>query len=159
MSLKKLLSEYVLKCCVDQVRLVIILWISYLLAQMTSVEHVMEYGVLEPEESSSDVNYKEPPKDWPSKGEIKMENVCFKYESDQPNVLSDLCITASGSEKVGIVGRTGAGKSSLISVLYRLAEPEGHVVIDGISTKSIKLNDLRQKISIIPQDPLLLVEQ
>jgi len=122
---------------------------------MTSAERVMEYGKLESEEHSGNITYTEPPKEWPSKGEIKMENVCFKYEDDQPHVLSDLSFTVSGSEKIGIVGRTGAGKSSLISVLYRLAEPEGHVVIDGISTKCIKLKDLRRKMSIIPQDPLL----
>ncbi len=121
---------------------------------MISAERVMEYGRLEPEDSST-TSKKEPPKDWPKKGDISMEDVSFKYESDQPNVLSNLSFNVNNSEKVGIVGRTGAGKSSLISVIYRLGEPRGKIVIDGIDTSSISLQALRKQMSIIPQDPVL----
>ena len=96
-----------------------------------------------------------PPPGWPEKGEIVMEDVSFRYSSDLPLVLKDLSLTIDPGEKVGVVGRTGAGKSSLISVLYRLAEPCGHVTINGIDTKTIGLHDLRRNISIIPQDPVL----
>ena len=84
-----------------------------------------------------------------------MKNVALQYSPDLPLVLKNLNLSIRPSEKVGIVGRTGAGKSSLISVLYRLAEPEGHITIDGMEIKSIGLHDLRKKMSIIPQDPVL----
>ena len=123
---------------------------------MISAERVMEYGALKDEDSQNPETPREvPPIDWPAKGEIKVENVSFQYEDRQPMVLKDISFTIKEAEKVGIVGRTGAGKSSLIAVLYRLAEPEGHINIDGVDTKSIGLHDLRKKMSIIPQDPVL----
>ena len=79
----------------------------------------------------------------------------FQYSPQLPLVLNDICFTIQPREKIGVVGRTGAGKSSLISVLYRLAEPYGLITIDGVDTKTIGLHDLRKKISIIPQDPML----
>lgn len=75
-------------------------------------------------------------------------------EIDQP-VLKNISCLINSKEKIGIVGRTGAGKSSLITSLFRMTEPEGHIYIDGIDTKSIGLHELRSKISIIPQDPVL----
>jgi len=69
--------------------------------------------------------------------------------------LKDITCSIKANEKIGIVGRTGAGKSSLITALFRLTEPEGRVLIDGIDSKSIGLHELRSKISIIPQDPVL----
>ena len=122
-------------------------------AQMISAERVIEYGRLE-SESLRSTNEK-PPNDWPTQGEIKMEEVTFQYAIDAPMVLQNLTFTIKKGEKVGIVGRTGAGKSSLIAVLYRLAEPYGRITIDGVDTKSIGLHDLRKKMSIIPQDPVL----
>lgn len=79
----------------------------------------------------------------------------FQYSPQLPLVLNNLSFTIEPCEKIGVVGRTGAGKSSLISVLYRLAEPHGLITIDGVDTKTIGLHDLRKKISIIPQDPVL----
>ena len=116
----------------------------------------MEYARLEPEASleTSSPNEK-PPEDWPSKGELRMEDVAFRYSPELPMVLKNLNFSVKPSEKVGIVGRTGAGKSSLLSVLYRLAEPYGQITIDGVDTKTIGLHDLRKKMSIIPQDPVL----
>ena len=74
---------------------------------------------------------------------------------DLPPVLKDISFKINPAERIGIVGRTGAGKSSLISVLFRLVEPDGVIKIDGIDTKSLGLHELREKISIIPQDPTL----
>ena len=123
---------------------------------MVSAERITSYGKLDPEGSLETLPPNEkPPSDWPDKGKITVEDVAFRYSPRLPLVVKDLCVTIQPSEKVGIVGRTGAGKSSLISVLYRLAEPFGVITIDGVDTKSIGLHDLRKKMSIIPQDPVL----
>jgi ATP-binding cassette subfamily C (CFTR/MRP) protein 4 len=121
---------------------------------MVSAERVMEYSKLESEGSFPNMA-EQPPAKWPSEGEITLEDVNFQYALDTPMVLKNLNFTVKKSEKIGIVGRTGAGKSSLISVLYRLAEPYGQITIDGVDTKTIGLHDLRKKMSIIPQDPVL----
>jgi len=80
-------------------------------------------------------------------------SLCYTKQDDP--VLKNITCSIKAKEKIGIVGRTGAGKSSLISALFRLTEPEGRVIIDGIDSKSIGLHELRSKISIIPQDPVL----
>ena len=123
---------------------------------MVSTERIMAYGSLEPEASLETLSsHDQQPETWPDKGELCLEDVTFQYSSALPLVLKNLSFSIRPSEKVGIVGRTGAGKSSLISVLFRLAEPGGHISIDGVDIKSIGLHDLRKKISIIPQDPVL----
>ncbi|XP_012731319.2 multidrug resistance-associated protein 4 [Fundulus heteroclitus] len=123
---------------------------------MTSVERVVEYTELESEAAWETEN--RPPPDWPSRGTVIFDSVNFSYTGDGPLVLKDISATIQPSEKVGIVGRTGAGKSSLISALFRLAEPQGKIYIDGVLTSEIGLHDLRQKMSIIPQDPVLFTE-
>uniref|UniRef100_A0A8C7QZJ1 Multidrug resistance-associated protein 4 n=1 Tax=Oncorhynchus mykiss TaxID=8022 RepID=A0A8C7QZJ1_ONCMY len=120
---------------------------------MTSVERVVEYSELESEAPWE--TQKRPPPEWPSQGLITFDWVNFSYSSDGPVVLKDIKAMFRPKEKVGIVGRTGAGKSSLASALFRLAEPEGRIYIDGVLTSEIGLHDLRQKMSIIPQDPVL----
>ncbi|KAF0046151.1 hypothetical protein F2P81_002680 [Scophthalmus maximus] len=116
---------------------------------MTSVERVVEYTQLKSEASWE--TQKRPPPDWPSRGMVMFKRVNFSYGSDGPQVLKDISITFQPNEKVGVVGRTGAGKSSLVSALFRLGEPEGEIYIDGVLTSEIGLHDLRQKMSIIPQ--------
>uniref|UniRef100_A0A668RD33 Multidrug resistance-associated protein 4 n=1 Tax=Oreochromis aureus TaxID=47969 RepID=A0A668RD33_OREAU len=120
---------------------------------MTSVERVVEYAELESEAPWE--TDKQPPSDWPKAGCITFDRVNFSYSASEPMVLKNLSLVFKSREKVGIVGRTGAGKSSLISALFRLAEPEGRVTIDGFLTSEIGLHTLRQKMSIIPQDPVL----
>ncbi|KAM6945310.1 ATP-binding cassette sub-family C member 4-like [Aplochiton taeniatus] len=120
---------------------------------MTSVERVVEYTELESEAPWETKTC--PPPEWPSQGMVTFDRVNFSYSADGPLVLKDMTAIFRPKEKVGIVGRTGAGKSSLVSALFRLAEPQGRIHIDGILISEIGLHDLRQKISIIPQDPVL----
>ncbi|XP_019910634.2 multidrug resistance-associated protein 4-like isoform X2 [Esox lucius] len=120
---------------------------------MTSVERVVEYTELD-SEAPWEMD-KRPPPDWPRHGQITFDRVNFSYSVGGPEVLKNMTVVFRSREKVGIVGRTGAGKSSLISALFRLAEPEGRISIDGILTSEIGLHTLRQKMSIIPQDPVL----
>ncbi|XP_040281246.1 multidrug resistance-associated protein 4 [Bufo bufo] len=120
---------------------------------MISVERVMEYTQLEKEAAWE--SKKRPPPDWPNKGMIAFENVNFAYSLDGPLVLRHLTALIRPKEKVGIVGRTGAGKSSLIAALFRLAEPEGKIWIDRVLTSDLGLHDLRKNMSIIPQEPVL----
>uniref|UniRef100_A0A669CSM2 Multidrug resistance-associated protein 4 n=1 Tax=Oreochromis niloticus TaxID=8128 RepID=A0A669CSM2_ORENI len=120
---------------------------------MTSVERVVEYAELESEAPWE--TDKQPSSDWPKAGCITFDRVNFSYSASEPLVLKNLSLVFKSREKVGIVGRTGAGKSSLISALFRLAEPEGRITIDGFLTSEIGLHTLRQKMSIIPQDPVL----
>ncbi|XP_075333092.1 ATP-binding cassette sub-family C member 4-like [Odontesthes bonariensis] len=123
---------------------------------MTSVERVVEYTDLESEGPLE--TQRRPSSDWPSHGLVVFNQVNFSYRTEGPLVLKDISAIFQPSEKVGIVGRTGAGKSSLISVLFRLAEPQGEIYIDGILTSAIGLHDLRRKMSIIPQDPVLFTD-
>lgn len=120
--------------------------------QMTSVERIQEYMNITPEKEKT---VKEPSKFWPESGEIKFVNLCLKYSPDEPYVLNDLNFEIKPTEKVGIVGRTGAGKSSLIAALFRLTDIDGRIEIDNVDTKEVPLHILRSKISIIPQEPVL----
>ena len=98
---------------------------------------------------------KKPKSDWPQEGKIKFKNVSLRYAPLEPAVLKNLNFVIFPREKIGIVGRTGAGKSSLIQALFRLADVDGLIEIDEVDTSQIGLHDLRSKISIIPQEPFL----
>jgi len=105
-----------------------------------------------PLESAPD---KKPKSEWPQEGKIKFKNVFLRYAPLEPPVLKNLNFVIFPREKVGIVGRTGAGKSSLIQALFRLADVDGLIEIDKIDTNQIGLHDLRSRLTIIPQDPVL----
>ncbi|XP_063700314.1 ATP-binding cassette sub-family C member 4-like [Culicoides brevitarsis] len=121
--------------------------------QLMSVERILEYKTIAKEKEPEKAV--EVAKDWPTKGSIEFRKVSYRYHEEGELVLKDLEFEVKSGEKIGIVGRTGAGKSSLIGVLFRIALVEGEVIIDGIDTSRIPLRNLRQKISIIPQDPVL----
>ncbi|EDV94900.1 probable multidrug resistance-associated protein lethal(2)03659 [Drosophila grimshawi] len=124
---------------------------------MTSVERVVEYEDLEPEGEFESKPNKKPPKDWPDEGKIVFDDLSLRYfpEKTADYVLRNLNIDIKAYEKIGIVGRTGAGKSSLINALFRLSYNEGAIIIDRRDTNDLGLHDLRSQISIIPQEPVL----
>lgn len=120
---------------------------------IVSVERVKEYSELK-EEAPFYIPEKKPPSNWPSKtGGIEFRDFCMRYRETLPLALKHIDLSIKAGEKIGIVGRTGCGKSSLISSLFRLVEAaSGSIWIDGINVCEIGLHDLRSKISIIPQD-------
>jgi len=93
---------------------------------------------------------------WPSTGAIEFKHVTFRYKPNDPLVLNDVNFSAPGGDKIGIVGRTGAGKSSLTMALFRINElAGGAIIIDGVDISKLGLTTLREKLSIIPQVPVL----
>ena len=91
---------------------------------------------------------------WPAKGEIEVRDVRMGYREGLPDVLKGCSLHIAGHEKIGIVGRTGAGKSSILVCLYRLAELRGgRISIDGVDISHVELPTLRSQLAIIPQDP------
>ena len=124
---------------------------------LVSVERIAEYTELDSErEWTREVNQNpEIPDGWPRRGEIEFVNYSVRYREGLDLVLKDLNLKIEAGEKVGVVGRTGAGKSSLTLALFRILEADqGHIAIDGVPIDAIGLHELRDKLSIIPQDPV-----
>ncbi|ORX79967.1 P-loop containing nucleoside triphosphate hydrolase protein [Anaeromyces robustus] len=121
---------------------------------MNSAERLLHYS---DEIDIEKQDGKEAPVAWPSGGKIEMRNVTMRYAPYLPPTLRDVNLNINSHEKVGIVGRTGAGKSSIIMTLFRLVEPEIYstIRIDDVSITDMKLSNLRKGISIIPQEPIL----
>lgn len=119
--------------------------------QMTSVERVVEYTNLPKERPLESNESKKPPKDWPQDGKIEFENIYLTYAENDPPVLKNLNFVIYPREKIGIVGRTGAGKSSLIAALFQLTDTKGNIIVDKINVTELGLHDLRSKLAIIPQ--------
>ncbi|XP_049784173.1 ATP-binding cassette sub-family C member 5-like isoform X2 [Schistocerca cancellata] len=94
--------------------------------------------------------------EWPTKGRIEFKNVSLCYREGLPNVLKGINFIIESAEKIGIVGRTGSGKSSLVAAIYRMAElSSGKITVDGVNIADVKLQHLRSRLSVIPQDPVL----
>ncbi|KAH7318562.1 ABC transporter family protein [Stachybotrys elegans] len=121
---------------------------------MNAVERLLYYG--RDLEQEAPLHTVEVRKSWPEKGEIVFDNVQMRYRENLPLVLNGLTMHVQGGERIGIVGRTGAGKSSIMSTLFRLVEISGgSITIDGVNISTIGLYDLRSRLAIIPQDPTL----
>ncbi|XP_044268142.1 probable multidrug resistance-associated protein lethal(2)03659 isoform X2 [Tribolium madens] len=118
--------------------------------QMINVERVSEYTEIVPE---TDLGKK--PTVWPTDGQIQFQSVSMRYPQNGRLTLNNVNFTVEPEEKIGIIGRTGAGKSSLVSTLFRLYPFDGKILVDGVNTNEIPLHTLRSKISIIPQEPIL----
>ncbi|KAI5833117.1 hypothetical protein K523DRAFT_413569, partial [Schizophyllum commune Tattone D] len=123
---------------------------------MSSVERLVHYAREIEQEPAYYIPENKPPSPWPSKGEIEMKDIVMKYRPELPAVVKGVSMKVAPGEKIGIVGRTGAGKSSIMTALFRLVElTSGSIVIDGVDISTVGLADLRSGLSIIPQDPLL----
>ncbi|KAL7747342.1 Transporter of the ATP-binding cassette (ABC) [Sorochytrium milnesiophthora] len=122
---------------------------------MISMERVVEYTQLE-QEAPAIIDNSRPAADWPAQGAISVRDLVVKYSPTLPAVLKSLSFDVRPGEKVGIVGRTGAGKSTLAVALFRIMEATaGSITVDGVDIARIGLEDLRSRLTIIPQDPVL----
>ncbi|KAK2916503.1 hypothetical protein Q8A67_000877 [Cirrhinus molitorella] len=128
---------------------------SELETNIVAVEKVKEYGDTE-KEAEWKLEHSTLPAGWPTVGHIEIRNFGLKYRADLELAISDISVNIDGGEKVGIVGRTGAGKSSLTLGLFRIIEAaQGEICIDGVNIAELGLHELRSRITIIPQDPVL----
>jgi len=129
---------------------------SDLEASMISVERIRSYSQIESEAPRNTNGDKMLPRSWPSGGRIVFKNASLRYRPGLPRVLKGLDIELPARSKIGVVGRTGAGKSTLMVSLLRIVELDsGDILIDGFDTRTIGLTKLRSNIAVIPQDPVL----
>ncbi|KAI0313275.1 P-loop containing nucleoside triphosphate hydrolase protein [Amylostereum chailletii] len=120
---------------------------------IVSVERMLNYIELEPE-APYEVPENKPSEEWPSEGRVQFKQYSLRYRPELDLVLRDISLSLNPAEKIGICGRTGAGKSSLLLALFRVLEPaSGTIYIDGVDITKIGLHDLRSAISIVPQSP------
>lgn len=122
---------------------------------MISVERILQFSRLK-SEAPAIIEECRPVPEWPMIGTIELDDLHVRYSSDMPMVLKGLSCIFPGKKKIGVVGRTGSGKSTLIQAFFRVVEPsQGRIIIDGMDITQIGLHDLRSRLSIIPQDPSL----
>ncbi|TDL26292.1 multidrug resistance-associated ABC transporter [Rickenella mellea] len=123
---------------------------------MNSVERILVYAELTRESALTTPN--DPPPSWPERGDVKFSDVTLSYREGLPAVLKGVSFQVLPGEKVGIVGRTGAGKSSLLQALFRMVEiSDGKILIDGVDIRTIGLDVLRRRLAVVPQDSTLLL--
>jgi ABC-type multidrug transport system fused ATPase/permease subunit len=123
--------------------------------ELNSFERVMEYANLPPEPPPTEQG--KPPAAWPTDGDVFVKDLSVKYALDGPKVLSNVSFSIKSKERIGICGRTGSGKSTLCLTLLRFTtKVGGSIVINGIDIDNVNLEDLRDRVSFIPQDAILL---
>ncbi|XP_062183787.1 ABC transporter C family member 4-like [Phragmites australis] len=122
---------------------------------MVAVERVNQYSTL-PSEAAWEVAGCLPSPNWPSRGDIDVKDLKVRYRQNTPLILKGITVSIKGGEKIGVVGRTGSGKSTLVQALFRLVEPaEGQIIIDDVDICTLGLHDLRSRFGVIPQEPVL----
>ena len=115
---------------------------------MNAAERVIEYAEVETEDLGGEI----PPASWPATGNMEVKDLVVSYADGLPPVLKGISFDVKNNERIGVIGRTGAGKSSLTLALFRFLEARsGQVFIDGIDISKIRLYDLRSRLAIIPQ--------
>ncbi|XP_066266620.1 ATP-binding cassette sub-family C member 5-like [Branchiostoma lanceolatum] len=127
-------------------------------SRFTCVERITHYADNLEQEAPEQIKEADPGESWPDQGVVQFDRYQMRYRESLPLVLKDVQCNIRPRESVGIVGRTGSGKSSLGVALFRLVEPtDGSILIDGVDISKIGLQSLRSKLAIIPQDPVLFV--
>lgn len=131
-------------------------WMScFIENKMVSVERIKQFTTI-PSEAEWRIKDCLPIANWPTRGDIDVIDLKVRYRHNTPLVLKGITLSIRGGEKIGVVGRTGSGKSTLIQALFRIVEPsEGKIIIDGVDICTLGLHDLRSRFGIIPQEPVL----
>ncbi|KAL6978397.1 Multidrug resistance-associated protein 4 [Sarracenia purpurea var. burkii] len=137
----------------------ILFWAIYMSCfvenRMVSVERIKQFCNI-PSEAEWEKKDCLPSPNWPTHGNVELKDLQVRYRPNTPLVLQGITLNIRGGEKIGVVGRTGSGKSTLIQVFFRLVEPSGgRIIIDGIDITVLGLHDLRSRFGIIPQEPVL----
>jgi ABC-type multidrug transport system fused ATPase/permease subunit len=148
------LAGFILNFVMDFSNLVLMVTRAYstLELEMNAVERVVEYSEIETENLEGE----KPPAAWPTQGRLEVNDLVVSYASDLPPVLKGISFETRAAERIGVIGRTGAGKSSLTLALFRFLEAQsGTIHVDGLDISKLKLEDLRSRLAIIPQDPVL----
>lgn len=135
-------------------------WVVKFLAEvemfMNSVDRIDRYAELEIEDYEGLIHETSLPQNWPTSGEVKFEDISVQYGPDRPAIISGLSVDVKEKEKVGICGRSGSGKSSLLMALFRISDVKnGRILIDGVNIHEIPLLKLRSSFSIIPQENIM----
>ena len=143
---------YALQFAVDTSQYVVRMW-SETENYMTSVERVVKYSQIEQEPGYQ--NQRQPPEHWPQYGQVQIKDLELVYYHGGPKILQGVTFTINPHEKIGVVGRTGAGKSSLIAALFRMPQPTGYVIIDDVNVSDVNIQSSRRAMAVITQNPVL----
>lgn len=130
--------------------------LSMIESKMVSVERIIEYKNLPSEHNSIELTLNNTNNNWPNRGEIIIKNLSTSYREDLPIILNHLSVTFQAGKRTGIIGRTGAGKSTLFQAFYRMVFfHSGEIIIDGIDIMKLPLDKVREIFTIVPQEPHL----